>query len=174
MGRIDGEKRLDVWLQSIPLIRKEVDAHFLLGGKGGQLQRLKRLAASLGVAQHVTFAGLIEDRDLPAFYHLGNVFAISSPAELQSIVTLEAMASGLPVVACDAGALPELCKSGRNGYLFLAGDPVGMAKSLIRILQNPTMAGKMGAESRRIVEEHHDVREMPKRYLKVYKAVVRA
>lgn len=168
MGRLDGEKRMDVWLKSIPHIRKEIDTHFLIGGRGGETENLKKLAKQLGVSRQVTFAGLIEDDDMAGFYRLGTVFAISSPAELQSLVTLEAMASGLPVVACDAGALPELCKSGRNGYLFLSGDPTGMAKSVVRILQNPTMGGKMGTESRRIVESTHDVKKMPKNYESVY------
>lgn len=171
MGRVDGEKRLDVLLRAVPLVRREIDAHFLIGGRGDDQLRLKRLATDLNVASHVTFSGAVEDDDLPGFYRLGDVFAITSPAELQSIVTLEAMASGLPVAACDAAALPELCHSGRNGYLFLPGDSNGLAKSLTRILQNPTMAGQMGAESRRIVEKNHDVRRMPKNYLKVYEEV---
>ena len=172
MGRLDGEKKMDIWMRAAPIIRKEIDAHFLIGGRGGQAKQLKALAIDLGIDQHVTFAGLVTDEDLPAFYRCGTVFAIASPAELQSIVTLEAMAAGSPVVACDAGALPELCKSGRNGYLFLPGDSGGMAKSLIRVLQNPTMAGKMGVESRRIIEETHDVREMPVNYEAVYNEVL--
>ncbi len=168
MGRVDKEKRMDVWLDSIPLVRKEIDAHFVIGGRGADVQNLKRRAVSLGVAPHITFAGGIEDDDLAAFYNLATVFAISSPAELQSIVTLEAMSCGVPIVACDAGALPELCISGRNGYLFLNGDPQTMAKSLIRILHNPGMGEKMGAESRKIIMQKHSVKEMPKNYLEVY------
>lgn len=168
MGRLDKEKRMDVWFDSIPLVRKEIDAHFLVGGRGADLQNLKRRAVSLGVSPHVTFAGGIEDDDLAAFYNLATVFAISSPAELQSIVTLEAMSCGAPVVACDAGALPELCISGRNGYLFLNGDPHTMAKSLIRILHNPGMGEKMGTESRKIIMQKHSVKEMPLHYLEVY------
>jgi glycosyltransferase involved in cell wall biosynthesis len=173
MGRIDGEKRLDVWLRGAQLIRKEIDAHFVLGGRGGETQALKRLAVSLGIGQHVTFAGAIDDDQLPAFYKLGTVFGMTSDAELQSLVTLEAMGVGLPVVAADAMALPELCHSGRNGYLFLAGDPKGFAQSAIRILRNPKMGQKMGIESRKIVEENHDVREMPQRYEAVYREVIR-
>lgn len=173
MGRIDGEKRLDVWLRGAALIRQEIDAHFLLGGRGGETQALKRLAVSLGIGQHVTFAGPVEEEDMPAFYRLGTVFGITSDAELQSLVTLEAMAAGLPVVAADAMALPELCLSGRNGYLSLAGDPQGFASSVTRILRNPKMGLKMGAESRKIIEERHDVREMPAKYAAVYREVAR-
>lgn len=171
VGRLDGEKAMDVWIKSIPLVLQEIDAHFLIGGGGSRVKALQRLAGGLGVADHVTFADFIGDADLPAFYRLSTVFAISSPIELQSLVTLEAMATGLPIVAADSLALPELCHSGRNGYLFLAGDPHGQAKSLIRILQNPAMGQKMGAESRRIVEQHHDIRLMPKHYQAVYREV---
>lgn len=171
VGRLDGEKKMDVWLRSIPEVLKEIDAHFVIGGKGTEAANLQRLAQKLDVADHVTFVGVVPSEDLPAFYNLGTVFAIASPAELQSLVTLEAMASGLPIVACDATALPELCKSGRNGYLFLPGDPAGMAKSLIRILRNPSMAERMGQESRRIIEADHDVQQMPQRYAEIYQKV---
>ncbi|MDZ4248061.1 MAG: glycosyltransferase [Patescibacteria group bacterium] len=174
LGRLDGEKQMDVWLDAAAKVRQEIDAHFLIGGRGAKLQALKRQAAALGIAPHVTFAGVVPDEDMGQFYRLGDVFAISSPAELQSLVTLEAMASGLPVVAVDAMALPELCKSGRNGYLFLTGSADGMAESVTRILQNPAMARQMGAESRKIIEQNHDVREMPKHYETVYKEAVDA
>lgn len=172
-GRLDAEKKLDVWLEAAALIRQEIDAHFLLVGRGSGLKPLKQLAAKLGIAGHTTFTGPVSDEDLVALYKCGTVFAISSPAELQSLVTLEAMASGLPIVAVDAMALPELCKSGRNGYLFMPGDSAGMAKSVTRILQNPAMGKKMGVESRKIVEQHHDVRKMPKNYATIHKSVVR-
>ncbi len=172
-GRLDGEKRLDVWIEAAGLIRKEMDVHFLLVGRGSGLGPLKRQAAGLGIAQHVTFTGPVSDDDLVALYKFGTVFAISSPAELQSLVMLEAMATGLPVVAVDAMALPELCHSGKNGYLFQNGDAAGMAQAVLRILQKPGMGKQMGAESRKIVEKHHDVRQMPKNYLAVYEKVIR-
>lgn len=172
-GRLDGEKQLNVWLQAAVLIRKEIDAHFLLVGRGSGLRSLKQLAAKLGIAAHTTFTGPVSDEDLVALYKCGIVFAISSPAELQSLVTLEAMASGLPVVAVDAMALPELCQSGRNGYLFRTGDAAGMAQAVAKILQNPAMGQQMGKQSRKIVETHHDVRKMPTHYADIYKHVIR-
>jgi glycosyltransferase involved in cell wall biosynthesis len=172
-GRLDGEKRLDVWMEAAAMIRKEMDVHFLLVGRGSGLGPLKRQAAQLGIAQHTTFTGPVSDDDLVGLYKCGTVFAISSPAELQSLVTLEAMATALPVVAVDAMALPELCHSGKNGYLFQNGDAKGMAQAVLRILQKPGMGKQMGAESRTIVEDKHDVRQMPKNYLKIYERVQR-
>lgn len=173
VGRLDGEKRMDVWLEAAAQIRQEMDVHFLLVGRGSGLQSLKRMAAGLQIAQHTTFTGPVSDEDLVALYKFGTVFAISSPAELQSLVTLEAMATGLPVVADDAMALPELCRSGQNGYLFPDGDASAMAQAILRILQKPAMGTQMGAESRKIVETHHDVRQMPLHYEAIYKQVAR-
>src|SRR5690606_41759864 len=64
----------------------------------------------------VRFLGFVPEEDLPLVYRAADAFAISGIAELQSIATLEAMASGLPVVAADAMALPHLVHVGRNGY----------------------------------------------------------
>ena len=172
-GRLDGEKRMDVWLNAAAQIRQEMDVHFLLVGRGSGLQSLKRMAAELKIAQHATFTGPVSDDDLVALYKFGTVFAISSPAELQSLVTLEAMATGLPIVADDAMALPELCQSGQNGYLFPDGDAHAMAQAVLRILQKPSMGKQMGTASRKIVETHHDVRQMPLNYEAIYKQVTR-
>lgn len=172
-GRLDGEKRLDVWLEAAARIHKEIDAHFLLVGRGSGLQALKRQAAGLGIAGNTTFTGPVSDDDLVALYKCGTVFAISSPAELQSLVTLEAMATALPIVAVDAMALPELCHTGKNGYLFANGDAGAMAQAVLRILQKPAMGKQMGAESRKIVEAKHDVRQMPKNYAAIYQEVAR-
>lgn len=169
MGRLDGEKRMDVWLEAARLVRRRVDAHFIIGGRGGELEKLRALAGELGIAEHVTFPGFIKEEALPELYRLSTVFAIASPAELQSLVTLEAMASGLPVVACDAGALPELCRDGKNGYLFPDGNASAMARRVIKILRYPKGGKRMGKESRRIVEQSHDLGDMPKRYVRIYK-----
>ncbi len=88
----------------------------------------------LGIQDRVTFYGRVEEDDLRAAYTRADVFAIASIAELQSIATMEAMASGLPVVAADAVALPHLMRDGENGYLFEPGDVDDLADKLRRVL----------------------------------------
>lgn len=77
-----------------------------------------------------------------------------SPVELQSIATLEAMASGLPVAAADAMALPELVKDGENGFLFPPGDPEALADRIATLLSAPECAARMGRASRTRAESH--------------------
>lgn len=174
VGRLDEEKRMDVWVDAIPLVRREVDAHFMIGGRGIGESVLKKQATRLGVRRNVTFAGFVPDKDLPAFYRLGSAFAIASPAELQSIVTLQALAAGLPVVVADAAALPELCRPGKNGYRFKPGDPADLARQLVRVLKPASVSRRMGKESRRIVEAKHDIRQMPLNYERIYRKLLRA
>ena len=92
-------------------------------GGGDQKRNLEHLATELGIADRVTFTGYVTDDELREAYHRASVFAMPSIAELQSIVTMEAMASALPVVAANAMALPHLVHDGENGYLFEPGEP---------------------------------------------------
>ena len=170
-GRLDAEKRMETWIRAIPHVLRQLDAHFVIGGDGTERPALEDLARRLGVAGHVTFPGFLDADEYERLYSLGTVFAIASPAELQSIVTLEAAASGLPIVAVNAGALPELCRPGANGSLFELGDSSGMAAALVEILSNPALARQMGAASRRIAEAH-DIEESYRHYEELYAVVV--
>jgi len=75
-------------------------------------------------------------------------------AELQSLVTLEAMSAGKPVVAADAMALPHLVRPGRNGWLYTPGDVDGLSAALGALLADPVTRARMGAASREIVAGH--------------------
>jgi glycosyltransferase involved in cell wall biosynthesis len=82
----------------------------------------------------VTFHGRVEEEDLRALYSRASVFTMPSVAELQSIATMEAMASGLPVVAANAMALPHLVHDGENGYLFDPTSAADLAAKLTAVL----------------------------------------
>ena len=174
-GRIDKDKSIDVLIRAIPLVLKEQNAHFLLMGGGDMIPKMKELSQSLGVARATTFFGQYHHdmEDLPQFYQVASVFAIPSAIETQSIVTLEAMASGLPVVAANAGALPELVKNGKNGYLFPKGDAKKMAESIIKILKNKKTQKSMGENSLLFVSSHqidYSFNKIEKIYEKIIKS----
>src|SRR5690606_32653684 len=110
VGRLTTEKRADVTLRAIARLvaqneaagRAPLDLQFDIVGGGDQRSRLEQLTQSLGLQQYVTFQGRASDEQLIEFYRQASVFVIASVAELQSIATLEAMASGLPIIAADA------------------------------------------------------------------------
>ena len=82
------------------------------------------------------------------------MFCMPGVAELQSLVTLEAMASGLPVVAADAMALPHLVRPGINGWLYTPGDVRELANRLGDLLADAGLRRRMGAASRELVAAH--------------------
>lgn len=169
-GRLDREKRIDVWIDAIPTVREKVDAHFVIVGRGNDLARAKSQVEALGLTEFVTFPGFLEDEEFPLVYNLADVFAISSPAELQSIVTLEALASGLPIVAVNVGALPELCHESENGYLVAPDDPKAFGQAVARVLGQETRS-ELGLASRELALAH-DQQKTHERYLELYRGLI--
>lgn len=155
VGRVTGEKQIDVLLKALPLLPAELDVQLEIIGGGDQLKNLQQLARDLGIAKRVTFTGYVTDDELRTAYHRASVLAMPSIAELQSIVTMEAMASALPVVAANAMALPHLVHDGVNGYLFEPGNSQELADKLRRVLEAaPEEYERMQRESMRIVAAH--------------------
>lgn len=149
VGRIDPDKSIETLIDAIPLILSQHSAHFVLCGGGKQVSHFKRMVEKLGIGNHVTFVGPFDYQSpyLPQIYRAGSCFVIPSRIETQSIVTLEAMASGLPIVAADAGALPELVSNGDNGFLFDPGDPPDLARYICRVLDDTELRKRMGKRS---------------------------
>jgi glycosyltransferase involved in cell wall biosynthesis len=160
VGRLDKEKNLDVVLRAIARIPDGVAIHFAIAGTGALRERLEHFAAELKINHRVSFLGYVPDEDLPAFYCAGHAFVLAGTAELQSIATMEAMASGLPVLAADAVALPELVHTGHNGFLFEPGNPVMLAEQLTLLFTDDVLHGEMAAESLRMIQKHAVERTM--------------
>ena len=172
IGRVDAEKHLSVLVDAFRTVLEHVDAHLLIVGAGIDLELLVDLADEYGIADRVTFTGRVSDEDKMKLEHVGALYAISSPAELQSIATLEAMACGKPVVAVDAGALGELCHDGKNGYLFELDDADGMAEGIVKILKDKKLRTRFGKESLKIAAKH-DLDNTLKQFENLYKKTIR-
>lgn len=155
VGRVTGEKQIDVLLRAVALLDPALDAQLEIVGGGDQMRNLQQLAASLQLGDRVRFTGYVSDAELKQAYSRATVFAMPSIAELQSIATMEAMASALPVVAADAMALPHLVHDGENGHLFEPGNAQALADRLTDVLTStPERLQEMKRASLRIVAAH--------------------
>ncbi|NRQ40913.1 glycosyltransferase, partial [Nonomuraea sp. NN258] len=152
VGRLDEEKRIDELIRALPLVLNETDAQVALVGRGNQRGELEKLAKRIGVGERVFFLGFVPDENMPQAFAAADVFAMPGIAELQSIATLEAMASGLPVVAADAMALPHLVDG--NGHLFAPGDVIALARHLTSILADDALRTRLGKASRELALTH--------------------
>jgi glycosyltransferase involved in cell wall biosynthesis len=137
VGRVTAEKQIDVLLRAMTLIDPALESTLTIVGGGDLMRHLQQLSVDLGLAGRVTFAGYLSDAELRRTLTDATVFAMPSIAELQSIASLEAMASGLPIVVADAMALPHLVDDGGNGWLFRPGDSADLADKLTRVLTAP-------------------------------------
>jgi glycosyltransferase involved in cell wall biosynthesis len=177
VGRLSAEKQADVLIGAAARLGPgsgRADAVLVLAGTGPDEGRLKALAARLGLGDRVRFPGFVPGGDLPGLYRLADVFAIASQAELQSLVTMEAMATGLPVVAVDAGALRELVHAGENGFLVRPGpqaeEAAAVADGLDLICGDPALRGRMSKASLRIIG-NHDRHRVLARWESIYRAL---
>jgi glycosyltransferase involved in cell wall biosynthesis len=113
------------------------------------------LCRELGIAERAHFTGFIHNsHHLSWYYRLATVFIITSQIETQGLAALEAAACGLPIIAANAAALPELVKNEVNGFLAPPGDVEATAQCLTKLLQDPALAHQMGLNSWKIAQEH--------------------
>ena len=152
LNRLSYEKRIDVLLDAVA--KMSGNGHLAIGGSGVAEADLHAQAEQLNISDRVTFLGFVQDADLPSLYQLGDVFVNPSEAELQSISMMKAMACGLPVIAADSYALPELAHHGENGFVFQHGNSDELAHYLDTILAEPALRAQMGLKSLQIIAEH--------------------
>ncbi len=160
VSRLVPRKGQDALVRALPAVRRRVpDAALLLVSGGPDRARLTRLAAEVGVAEHVVFTGSVPWGELPAHYAAGDVFAMPCRTRLRGldveglgIVYLEASATGLPVVAGDSGGAPEAVRDGETGYVVGGRDLGALTDRLVTLLTDRALAHRMGAAGRDWVE----------------------
>ncbi len=156
VNRLSEEKRIDVLLDA--MVKLPGRAHVVLVGSGPAEAELRAQVERLQIADRVSFLGFVRDVDLLQLRRAAAIFAIPSEADLQSLSTMEAMACGLPVVAANAYALPELIHHGKNGFLFQPGNSEELAHYLDQLLSDEELRARMGAQSLNIIAAHDRVK----------------
>lgn len=172
VGRTDAEKHIWALVKGFARALKVTKAHLLIVGDGSDMDNLIALVKHLGIKSSVTFTGRVPEEDLAPLHQVGAIFAMPSPMELQSIATLEAMASGKPVVAVDAGALKELCHDRVNGYLCEQDNDEEIGEGIVKILSDDDLRKKFSAASLRIAKEN-DLDSTLDQFLEIYTNLIK-
>jgi glycosyltransferase involved in cell wall biosynthesis len=149
VGRMDPVKGLDHLLEALALLPADPSTHLLLVGDGPERSPTKARADRLGLSHRVHFTGFRED--IPALLAAADLFVFPSLTEGMPNALLEAMAAGLPVVACDVPGCRDLIDNQLNGCLVPPGSPPAMAAALAHLLADPLLARRLGQEARRTV-----------------------
>ena len=148
------KRPLDVLQAFADLPRGGPRCHLVFLGDGVLRDDVERRADVLGVRDHVTIAGFINQSEMPAWYAAGDALVLASDAmETWGLAVNEAMAAGLPVILSDAvGCVPDLARDGENGFVFPLGDIVALAERMNRLRSSSSRArAAMGQRSREIV-----------------------
>lgn len=172
VGRIDVEKHLYVLVDAFEKVHKHnKNLHMMIVGSGTDLERLKNRVYEKHLAKHVTFTGRVTDEEIVELHKVTDIFCMPSPAELQSIATLEAMASGKPVVAVDVGPLKELCQHERNGLLSEKDNVAEFAANIAKLVEDTALRKEFAKESLAIAKTH-DIEHTLDRFEAIYDQVL--
>jgi glycosyltransferase involved in cell wall biosynthesis len=153
-GRLGPEKNIDVLLHAVAAMRdRGVVTELAIAGHGSHEPILHGLAAALGIEAQVKFLGTLPQNDLAGLLQASDTFAIMSTSETQSMVLLQAMASGVPVVAAATRALPEFVGPA-NGILVEPDDPAALARALGDLLAAPEQRRLLGSGGRQSAEKY--------------------
>jgi glycosyltransferase involved in cell wall biosynthesis len=165
VGRVERASRwkgVDVLIDAMPAIAaEEPDAQLEIVGSGDWMAELQDRAFALGIAERVTWRGVLNGRDLTDAYRRASVVVLPSltDAECFGTVLIEAMACGRPVVASDVGGLPFTMRNHVDGLLVPPGDAQALANACLTILRDPDLADQMGASGRSAAIERWDWRK---------------
>ena len=137
VGRLAPEKNWDTLLRAFAKVcERRAGLRLVLIGDGPAKSELETLASELGIAEHVTFTGALRFEDVPCYLKAADVFAFASVTETQGLVTMEAMAAGLPIVAVDGSGTRDIVEDGKQGFL-VENDADALAQGLENLLADP-------------------------------------
>ena len=174
VARLVPIKNVPLLVEAIARVRERVpNVHLVIVGDGPERSAVRALVGELGLVDCVTFTGQVPHRDTPACSRTGDVFALSSDFDNSPNAMLEAMASGLPVVATEAGGIREFLGAG-GGLVVPRGDAAALAKALERYLTDAAWARAVGAHNRRIASADFSWPASARQLLAVYERVVSA
>ncbi|MFN0195272.1 MAG: glycosyltransferase family 4 protein [Planctomycetaceae bacterium] len=146
------------------------DVEFLIAGAGPEEVNLRRLAQSLGVADHVTFAPNLSDV-APSLDAL-DIFCLPSLMQGAGTIMLEAMALGKAVIAADVGGVHVAVKHNETGFLVPSGDSAHLADHIVELLKNPERARQLGQNARRLVESDFGTDHMVRQTASLYREIL--
>lgn len=157
-GRLAAIKGADILVEAVAmLIRDGHRVGLVVVGEGEERIKLQSLATTLGIGDDVYFAGRIARAEVFSAFKGFDIAVVPSREEGFGLSALEAMASGVPVVASNVDALAEIISDGVNGILFCCSDAIDLASRISLLLQNPELGANLARSAARHVSESYGI-----------------
>ena len=175
VSRLVPIKNVALFVDAIAVVRRSrPDVRAVIVGDGPLEGALKQRASALGAGDAIRFAGYIEQEALPRWYRAADLFALSSDFDNSPNVVLEAMASGLPIVATDVGGVSEFVDTPAGGSLVPKGDATAMAGEMLALLADDSKRRAAGVFNRRRATTDFSWRTSAEQLLAAYRGAVAA
>jgi colanic acid/amylovoran biosynthesis glycosyltransferase len=161
IGRLDNMKGVAILVEALAELRRRgAPVALTVVGDGPQREHLQRLAVRDSVGEHITWAGTVGQDGIRALYHAAHVFCLPSFAEGIPVVLMEAMSTGLPVVANNITGIPELVEHEVSGLLLRPGRSDLLVRALERLVRDPDLRARMGGAGREKVRREFESRSV--------------
>jgi glycosyltransferase involved in cell wall biosynthesis len=171
-GRLERERRIDILLDAIPLVRRGFpDCRFLIAGAGKAEEELKSRARELGLESAIEWTGWLPE--IAPVLAQGHVYVNTWPAEGFGMATAEAMGFAVPVIVTDTGASPELIEDKISGRVVEALNPRVLANTICELLGDPCCAAAIGAKARELACRRYSFRSTALSTLDFYEQLPR-
>jgi 1,2-diacylglycerol 3-alpha-glucosyltransferase len=154
VGRMAKEKNIEFMLEAFRKVQKDTpEARLMIVGEGPELEALEDYAEKLGISDRVIFTGRIEYKDIPDYYNAAYAFIMTSTTEVKPLALLEAMASGLPIVAVSAPGSSDTINHEFDGYLT-DNNMDSFTAGLSRILSSTDLRNKLSEGAYKTSEQY--------------------
>jgi len=172
VGRVASEKSIDKIIKALAIIKKRsIDKEkLLIVGDGPAMDELKQLARTLKVEEDVIFTGAVSYEEIKHYYKMAYIFSIASTTETFGIVTIEALASGVPVLAVKAPGAVDILTDGLDG-LLVDNDTEKFADALEKIIREPELREKLSQGALK-TSEKYSIDTISERMLNLYREVI--
>ncbi len=174
VGRLVERKGVHILIRALARVRERVDATLTVIGEGPQAAALAGEACRAGVTAFVRFAGRVDEAVLREAYRTSDLFILPAivdgkgDTEGLGVVLLEALEFGLPLIASDAGGIPDIVRHGETGLLAPPGDAGALADAIVRVVEDPAAARQRVERGQAHMREHFGLAGVADRLVHCY------
>jgi glycosyltransferase involved in cell wall biosynthesis len=152
------------------IVQQRPNVHVVILGRGEEQEALRAEATALGIADHFHLLGYCND--VQGWLNTMDVYAMPSLSEGLPLSLLEAMASTIPVVVTKVGGIPEVISDGETGFLVAVGDIDALARRIMLLLDQPSLAERIAKAGRSLVQRRFSLEAMAGAYSALYQEAV--
>jgi len=170
IGRLSYAKGVDILIRALAKVRPEMPnmrLHLVGSLKGAPAYSYQSLARKLGVEDKVVFHQWASPENVPRYYKAADICVFPSRLESFGLMILEAMASGVPMVASDIASFKEILLDGKCGLLFKSGDDEALSKAIRKLVGDPVLGRKLSQAAFQVVQKY-SWENITQRYLSLY------